>query len=421
LLDRPVAARVLVSAIEVAVRSRMRQYETRELIAREQAARIEAERAAHSRDEFLAVVSHELRTPLHSIFGWTQILKRKPPSHEILSEGLDVIERGARAQTRLIEDILDMSRINSGKIHLEFKEVWMRPIVEAAIETIQPEAQTKGLQIETALDSNTGPILGDAARLQQVVLNLLSNAVKFTPPAGRIEVITRQLNHQLEIIVNNTGLGIDPGFLPHVFDRFRQADSSSARHFGGLGLGLAIVKQLVELHGGKVSAFSAGKNQGASFRVDLPLLRTASEREPLALHEHTHGNLFWDLSGVTVLVVDDDHDAVDIMKIMFEESNASVLTAHSGVEGLRMLECATPDILVSDIGMPGMDGFEFIRRVRCAGQNIPAIAVTAFARVEDSTRAIEAGFSSHVAKPVDPARLLSTIQSLVHTREHATG
>jgi signal transduction histidine kinase/ActR/RegA family two-component response regulator len=414
LLDRPVAARVLTSAAEVAVRSRLRQYEIRDLINSEQSARREAENAARAKDEFLAVVSHELRTPLNGIFGWAQILKRKPPTPEALSEGLNAIERGARAQTRLIEDILDMSRITSGKVHLDLQDIEACPFMEAAIETVKPDADAKNIQIVQALDAKAGPIEGDPARLQQVALNLLSNAVKFTPPGGEIQVACRHLRDQVEITVSDTGIGIEPGFLPHVFDQFRQADSSSTRSYGGLGLGLAIVKQLVELHGGSVSASSPGRNKGATFKVILPIgVAGGAKSNPAVdcngfLDKCSHP----DLAGLRVLVVDDDADAVEVVRIVLEECKAHVTAARSSAEALHTLKTQLPDVLLSDIGMPEMDGFELIREIRRLGKPIPAIAVTAFARPEDRARALEAGFNSHVSKPIEPDHLLSVIQTL---------
>ena len=414
LLDRPVAGRVLTSAAEVAVRSRLRQYEIRDLIESEQAARREAENAARAKDEFLAVVSHELRTPLNGIFGWAQILKRKQPTPETLREGLNAIERGARSQTRLIEDILDMSRITSGKVHLDLQDIECCPFIEAAIETIKPDADAKNIQIEHSLVSTDDRIKGDPARLQQVVLNLLSNAVKFTPPGGKIEVSCRRVRDQLEITVADTGMGIEPSFLPHVFDQFRQADSSSTRSYGGLGLGLAIVKQLVELHGGSVSATSLGRDRGATFKVILPI----AVEDAVKPHSSGHFNGLADtcshpdLAGLRVLVVDDDDDAVEVVRIMLEECKAHVTAARSSAEALRSVNEQDPDILVSDIGMPEMDGFELIREIRRRGKSIPAIAVTAFARSEDRARALEAGFNTHVSKPVEPNHLLSIIQTL---------
>lgn len=416
LLNRPVAARVLTSAAEVAVRSRLRQYEIRDLIVSEQDARKEAEQSARAKDEFLAVVSHELRTPLNGIFGWTQILKRRLPHGAALSEGLDAIERGARSQTRLIEDILDMSRITSGKLHLDLQSVAPCAVIEAAIETIKPDARAKDIVIEQALDATAGEITGDPARLQQVIWKMLSNAVKFTPPQGKIQVICRRLNDHVEITVSDTGMGIDPEFLPHVFDQFRQADSSSTRSYGGLGLGLAIVKQLAELHGGTVSAHSPGQGRGSTFKVTLP--RSAAgigaPAPPPPLNGHFPSRAHPDLSGLRVLVVDDDWDAVEVVRLMLEECKARVISARSGLEALRSLENNSADILVSDISMPEMDGFELIREIRRMGKSLPAIAVTAFARPEDRDRALNAGFNIHVAKPVEPDQLLSVIRTLAH-------
>lgn len=410
MLDRPVSARVLLSAAEVALRSRRRQYELRELIASEQMARQDAEKAARSKDEFLAVVSHELRTPLNAILGWTQVLKRKAGLADSLREGLDAIDRGARAQTRLIEDLLDMSRITGGKLHLDVQTVWIRQIVEVAIETIKPEADAKNIAIRCALDESAGPIQADSQRLQQVIWNILTNAVKFTPEGGRIDVSVHRGDHSAAIRIADTGMGIDPDFLPHIFDQFRQADSSAARRFGGLGLGLAIVKQLVQLHGGSVSAHSEGKGKGTTFVVQLQLMISA---QPLHGARNGHGQSdHVDLSGLSVLVIEDDPDTANLLRIMLEHSRANVTLANSGCEALLILDRTVPDVLLSDIGMPGMDGFDLIREIRRKGIDKPAVAVTAFTRPEDQIKAMDAGFTTHLSKPVEPSALVQLINSL---------
>jgi signal transduction histidine kinase/ActR/RegA family two-component response regulator len=397
--------------------------ERRLLLESEQVARGEAERANSLKDEFLATVSHELRTPLNAILGWAHLLRTGTMSDAQHQQGLEVIERNARAQTQLIEDLLDMSRIISGKMRLDIQSVDPSAFIEAAIQTVRPSAEAKGIRLSTLLDPGAGPVNGDPGRLQQVVWNLLSNAIKFTDRNGRVQVVLERVNSHIEIAVADTGVGIKPEFLPHVFDRFRQEKASRTRTAAGLGLGLSIVKHLVELHGGSLRAISAGEGQGATFTVCLPL--TVVQREGQPGHRlHPKGPsptspLFRppDLSGIKVLVVDDQPDARDMIKRVLEDSEADVMTAGSAAEALRAVEEGRPDVLVSDIGMPEVDGYELLRRIRALGPRsggpLPAIALTAFARSEDRTRALRAGFLAHVAKPVEPSELLATIASVV--------
>ncbi|HJR04698.1 MAG TPA: ATP-binding protein, partial [Methylomirabilota bacterium] len=337
-------------------------------------------------------------------------------------QGLEVIERNARAQIQLIEDLLDMSRIISGKMRLDIQSVDPTAFIEAAIETVKPAAEAKGIRLSPLLDPGAGPVNGDPGRLQQVVWNLLSNAIKFTARDGRIQVVLERVNSHIEIAVADTGVGIKPEFLPHVFDRFRQEKGSRTRSAPGLGLGLSIVKHVVELHGGSVRAASAGEGQGATFTVCLPL--TVVQRDGGGQRLHPRGRsatspLFRppDLSGIKVLVVDDQPDARDMIKRVLEDCEADVSTVGSAAEALRAVEDARPDVLVSDIGMPDVDGYELLRRLRTLGPppggHLPAIALTAFARSEDRTRALRAGFLAHVAKPVEPAELLATVASVV--------
>ncbi|MGN6370892.1 MAG: ATP-binding protein [Phycisphaerae bacterium] len=396
-----------------------------ELLASERAARGDAERASRMKDEFLATLSHELRTPLNAILGWSQILKRHGGHTEDVAEGIEVIERNARAQTQIIEDLLDMSRIISGKVRLEVQRVDLAAALRAAIETVTPAAQAKGVRVQAVLDSLAGPVMGDLGRLQQVFWNLLSNAVKFTPRDGRVQVLLERVNSHLEVSVIDSGEGITPEFLPHVFDRFRQADASTTRKHGGLGLGLAIVKQLAELHGGSVRAKSPGPGKGSTFTVMLPLApleekKTSDPRRHPAADEKlpppADGEPVADISGMRVLVVDDEPDSRAMMKRMLEEQNANVILAASAAEALELLKRHRPDLLVSDIGMPGEDGYALMRRVRSLapdhGGQTPAVALTAFARVEDRMKAVMAGFQHHVAKPVEPAELIAMMASL---------
>jgi PAS domain S-box-containing protein len=395
--------------------------EREQLLLSEQAARAAAERAGHMKNEFLATLSHELRTPLNAILGWSQLIRREQDK-ETLEEGLDIIERNARIQVQLIEDLLDMSRIISGKLRLDVQTIDPVLIIDAALETVTPSAAAKGVRIVKVLDSIAGPVAGDANRLQQVVWNLLSNAVKFTNKGGRIHVLLKRVNSQIEITVSDTGKGIEAEFLPHIFERFRQADASTTRRYGGLGLGLSIVKQLVELHGGTISAASAGPGLGSTFTMTLPTLVVhdrkgeepkvgQSERRPApTLLTNT------ELKGITVLVVDDERDSRGLVKRVLEECGATVIVAESAAEAFAMLQSAKPDVLVSDIGMPGMDGYELLRRVReldsDRGGRTPAIALSAFARSEDRARALRAGYLVHVAKPVEPYELVSIVANV---------
>ncbi|MFN2475698.1 MAG: ATP-binding protein, partial [Chthoniobacterales bacterium] len=410
------------------ISGRKRAAEEREqLLESERSARTEAERASRMKDEFLATLSHELRTPLNAILGWATILRTEPTAAEV-SEGVEVIERNARAQARIIEDLLDMSRIISGKVRLDVQRVDLASVLEAAMETVRPAANAKGVRLHAVLDPLALPVSGDPSRLQQVFWNLLTNAVKFTPRGGRIQVLLGRVNSHLEASVMDTGAGIAPEFLPHVFDRFRQADASTTRRHGGLGLGLAIVKQLVELHGGSVTAKSAGAGHGAAFAVSLPLsaLHPASEEQPERRHPTSADSLpadvvtSFDLTGVNVLVVDDEPDARGLIARLLTGRRATVRTAGSAGEAFEMLQAEKPDILISDIGMPNEDGYSLIRRVRALdaarGGNIPAPALTAYARTEDRMKAVLAGFQMHVAKPVEAAELLTMVASLAGRR-----
>ena len=378
-------------------------------------ARAEAEAANRMKDQFLATLSHELRGPVHAISGWTQILRSGELDAGKRARALDVIERNAQAQAQLIGDLLDISRISSGKLRLETRPVYPVESVEAALAAVLPAAEAKGVRVDRALDAGAGPVLADPDRLQQIVVNLLGNAVKFTPPGGWVEVRLEAEGGGVRIQVRDSGEGIDPEVLPHVFDSFWQADASTTRQQGGLGLGLAIVNQLVDLHGGRVAAASPGKGQGAVFTVTLPLLkpREATKELPLAFQPAAAPSP--PLAGVRVLAVEDDESTLDALTELLSLQGADVAPAASVSQALETLKGFDPDVLVSDIGMPERDGYDLIREIRAHGrdaQALPAVAVTAFASPEDRQRALAAGFQVHLAKPVDPRELTSVIASL---------
>jgi signal transduction histidine kinase/ActR/RegA family two-component response regulator len=381
-----------------------------------QRAVVVAETATRARDEFLASVSHELRTPLTSILGWIQLLREETDPAQV-AEGLETIERNARAQSRLIEDILDFSRINAGKLRLDVRPVELTDVIGAAVEIVRPAADAKGVTLRTVLDTSSGLVSGDADRLQQVVWNLLSNAVKFTPRGGRVQVRLERVTSHSELTVSDTGEGISKEFLPFVFDRFSQADSTSSRKHGGLGLGLGIVRHLVELHGGTVQAFSSGLGKGSTFVVRLPLIAT----QPFSRVVEHGSNArvgFGDLSGVAVLVAEDNDDARKLLTTIFERCGATVEAAESVPTALRLLGRFQPDIIVSDIEMPGEDGYSLITKVRAQetpGRRVPAIALTAYTRSPDRVRALAAGFQMHMGKPVEATELVAAVKSLLST------
>ncbi len=420
--------------------------EREQLLLREQAARAEAEAANHSKDDFLAIVSHELRTPMTAILGWVGMLQTGRLDEDRAKDALETIERNANLQMQLIEDLLDISRIVQGNLSLNFGRVNLVEAIAQALEVVQPVADAKSIQIESALDTSLEPIWGDSDRLQQVVLNLLSNAIKFTPDGGRVEVglsvvgngqgasgIGKKTNSQspipyAQITVSDTGKGISPEFLPYVFDRFRQADSTSTRSNKGLGLGLAITRHLVELHGGTIGVESQGIGQGATFTVKLPLTRAvpslldtqtndADQIQPPTIGEQTKQlDNPPKLDGLRVLVVDDEADARKWISTVLEECGAEVIAVGSGGEALAAIKQFRPDVLVSDISMPDEDGYTLIRKIRGLepkmGGRIPAVALTGYARVEDYRQAIAAGFQLHVAKPVRAAELVAVVASL---------
>ena len=388
----------------------------------ERNARMLAQRSAKIKDEFLATLSHELRTPLNAILGWTQLLRsRGEPEQAEFQRGMETIERNARAQVRLIDDLLDLSRIMSGRFRLDVQQVSLLEVVRSALDSIEPTAQTKGVRLESVLDPKSVIVSGDPARLQQIFWNLLSNAVKFTPKGGKVQVLLQRVNSHIEFSVRDTGIGIPAGFLPHVFERFTQKDSSTHREFGGLGLGLAISKQLVDLHGGSIQAKSLGEGQGATFVVTLPLIILGKDSDRVERIHPTVGETSDAVpvpkrDGVRVLIVDDEADALELIRRVLEQQGALVASVRSGEEALQRLESETPDVLISDIGMPNMDGYQFLRRMRAAepkGQRIPALALTAFARPDDRKHAILAGYQAHLAKPFDMAELAIVVAGLV--------
>jgi hypothetical protein len=379
----------------------------------------EAEAANRAKDEFLATLSHELRTPLTAILGWARLLRTGNLPKGTAGGALETIERNAKAQSQLIDELLDVSRIVTGKLRLDTRPVELDRVIEAAVESVRPAARAKQIRLEVELGPLGGPLLGDAGRLQQVAWNLLSNAVKFTPDGGRVGVLLRRAGPHAEVTVEDTGQGIGAEFLPHVFDRFRQADGSTTRRHGGLGLGLAIARHLVELHGGAISADSEGEGRGSSFTVRLPLSAAdAAGAGP----QHTPEGVVSPparpatLKGLRVLVVEDETDTRDFIAFALEGAGAEVKTAARAREALDTLEGWTPDVLVSDIGMPGEDGYAFIGEVRRreadSGGRLPAVALTAYASVEDRRRAISAGFQTHLAKPLDPAEMVAAVAKL---------
>jgi signal transduction histidine kinase len=399
---------------EIAERLRA-EAEREALLAREKVLRAEAEELSRLKDEFLATMSHELRTPLNAIFGWITLLRTRRLDEPTQERALETIERNARAQKRLIEDLLDVSRIVTGKVALELVTVDPRRVVEAALETMHPAAQTKGLKIVPLLDTGAGTVRGDFARLQQVVCNLLSNAIKFTDAGGHVEVCLARRNGEVEISVADSGQGIKAEFLPLVFDRFRQEDGSISRRHGGLGLGLAIVRHLVELHAGSVDAQSAGEGKGAKFIVRLPVRETnLLPRMPEIPADAIVTPAM--LLGLRLLVVDDDPGARELISGMLEGFGAQVSVADGGHAALKLLFAERPDVLIADLGMPEMDGYALIEQVRALdpdfGGKTPAVAVTAYASPQDRLRALQAGYQNHVAKPVEAEELAIVIASL---------
>ncbi len=386
-------------------------------LAREQAARAEAEAANRTKDELLAILSHELRTPTTVILGWARLLRARQFDSDTMARALETIERNAKAQVQLIEGLLDISRIVTGKLRLDFHLVELAPVIQAAIEAARPAADAKAIQLECQLDPQANATLGDPDRLQQVIDNLLSNAIKFTPDGGRVQVRLERAGSHARITVSDTGQGIEADLLPNIFDRLRQAGSTNLRPHGGLGLGLMIARHLVELHGGTIVTESAGAGKGATFTVKLPLAALFLGGTPSSAEVELQFEALPMLKGLRALVVDDEADAREFVSFVLKQREAEVIAVASAVEALEALERVKPDILVSDIGMPGQDGYELIRKVRALGPErggqIPAVALTARAGLEDRMRLFSAGYQMHVPKPIEPAELLSVIVSLV--------
>lgn len=401
------------------ITERKRAEEDRAQLLREQAARAEAEANNRTKDEFLAIVSHELRSPLNAILGWARLLRSRKFDAEKTNKALEIIERNAQAQTQLIEDLLDISRVIRGKVRLFARPINLVQVIEAAIDTVRPTADLKRIQVSSRLDRSVDLVEGDPDRLQQVVWNLLSNAIKFTPEGGRVSVRLTRVNSHAQIKVIDTGIGISPDFLPYVFERFRQAESTTTKVHGGLGLGLAIVRNLVELHGGTIRVESPGVGQGATFIVQLPLISNpspVSDLEQLALQGQASLEDSLSLSGLRVLIVDDEIDTREFLVIALEQYGAEVIAAASADEAMRLLERLKPSVMVSDIGMPVEDGYTLIRRIRALapkqGGTIPAAALTAYVREEDRIQALQAGFQMHVPKPIEPMQLVAVVAKL---------
>jgi len=386
-------------------------------------ARLQAEQANQLKDEFLATLSHELRTPLNAILGWSQILQTNNLGESDAKKALATIERSARSQNQLIDDLLDVSRIITGKLRLDVRAVDLSSVITAAVDAARPAAEAKNIRLQILLDPQAGPISGDPDRLQQIVWNLLSNAVKFTPKQGRVQVRLERVNSHVEIVISDTGKGVEPEFLPYVFDRFRQSDGSMTRRHGGLGLGLAIVRQLIELHGGTVSVESPGEGQGATFTVSLPLLPMRRERasdvprvHPAAARDGSAAGCPPELSGLRVLLVDDEADSRDLLNLVLDSCGADVTMASSAAEAFETIKREKFDVIISDIGMPEEDGFSLIGKIRGLpneqGGDVPAIALTAYARAEDRVQALRSGFQMHIAKPVESAELVVVVANL---------
>jgi PAS domain S-box-containing protein len=393
--------------------------ERAELLKRERSARADSEQANRLKDEFLATLSHELRTPLNAVIGWSRMLKSGRLDQESANHALQVIERNAWAQKQIIEDILDVSRVITGKLQLKVQPLDLVTVVDGALDAVRPAMEAKDIKIETIIDAGLRMITGDSDRLQQVIWNLLSNSAKFTPPCGKVEIRVGQTETHVHISVCDTGPGIVPEFLPHVFERFRQADGSTTRTHGGLGLGLAIVRHLVELHGGVITAENRKEGQGALFTLKLPLPTGELRPEILA----NAASVFKDseaepanLEGLKILVIDDENDALDLIAMELTQHGAQVKSFNTAAAGIEALQQDEFDVLISDIGMPDLDGYELMRRVRRmeAGKEkrIPAVALTAYARVQDRMRAILAGYNTHVPKPVEANELVTIVASL---------
>ncbi len=415
--DRALRRRLERLNADLAEARRTHAEELDRLRASERQARVEAEQAARSRDEFVATVSHELRTPLNSVLGWARLLRLGKLDQGGVARAIETIERSAATQAQIVDDVLDVSRIMRGELRLDVHPVDLLPVIEAAVDAVRPAAAARQIHVALALSPQAGQVSGDHARLQQVIWNLVSNAVKFTHTGGRVEVRLDRDGGEVVTAVKDTGIGIDPAFLPHLFERFRQADSSTTRAHGGLGIGLAIVRHLVEAHGGTVRAESAGRGRGSTFTVRLPA--AAARRGVTVAAPRASSDQAWPLAGLArlrVLVVDDDPDSREVVREVLEQAGAMVVVAGSAHEALQAIEERPPDVLLSDLGMPGEDGYQLMRRVRAldpaSGGTVPAAALTAYTQAEDRRAAQEAGFQGYLSKPIDPAELTAAVARL---------
>ncbi len=421
LIKGDVTSQLLIRSLRYAVARGSLERERSQLLDRERSARSQAETANRAKDEFLAMVSHELRTPLSAMVGWARMLRSGKLDQITAERGMEAIERNARAQTKLIEDLLDISRITTGKLRLKTRPLELHPVINETVEAMRPAAQAKEISVQAELDETAGWISGDPDRLQQIIWNLLSNSIKFTPNGGRIDVKLRRVGSLVEITVSDTGQGISPEFLPYVFERFRQADGSVTRKHAGLGLGLSIVRYLVEHHGGVIDVESAGEGKGATFRLMFPMLveyRGISEVAAADSSPHHEVTSVKEpcLQGLRILVVDDQADFRDVVTEILLQAKAEVLTVASSAEALEALELWDPDVMLADIEMPGEDGYSLLRKVRALdpkhGGLIPAVALTAYGRPEDRARALEASYQVYLSKPVDPHELKVVIASV---------
>lgn len=423
-LTHPVEPPVLIATVGAFLRARKAELERELLLESERAARMEAERANRFKDEFLGTLSHELRTPLQAIIGWSQLLRVGNHSRTEYLEGLTAIEENAQAQSQMIGDLLDVTRIDSGKLHVDLQLVDLKHLVESVMGAALPATESKSIALKKSVDETVGAVVGDMYRLRQVVWNLVQNAIKFTPEGGEIEIALRSINSHVEISVSDNGPGISAELLPKIFERFHQGDSATSRQFGGLGLGLSIARQLVELHGGRIQAESAGLGQGAKFIVSLPvgtqsrLEMMRRELSPASSQKGSTHDGASTIKDVRILLVDDDQDMRRILARGLAGSGAILKECEGVSDALESIEDFQPDAVVSDLGMPVQDGFELIRRLRSKKEfkELPAIALTAFARPEDRQRSLLAGFDVHMAKPVDFRQLAATIQSLLEQR-----
>jgi signal transduction histidine kinase/CheY-like chemotaxis protein len=421
LLDRPVRVAAVISTVRAALRARQRQYHLRNVLLELQAARNEAERANRLKDEFLATLSHELRTPLNAILGWVSMLRHRQVDPERVERVLGVVERNAQAQAQLVNDVLDVSRMVSGRLTLGRRSVHLAEVVPDAVDSVKPSAEAKRITIEADVPRGLPPISADGERLQQILWNLLSNSIKFTPEGGRITVRAARAGAEIEITVADTGIGLSPEFLPFAFERFRQGDQSFTRSHGGLGLGLAIVKHLVEMHGGEVSAESAGVGQGATFRVRLPVQGPPAETGDVRSRQGEDGGTApWDeadFAGCPILVVDDDLSTRELLTMLLTRCQARVVAAASARAAFETFQREAPAVVVADIGMPTEDGLSLMRRIRALpandGGGVPSLALSAYARSQDKARALDAGFNEFLTKPALPGDVVNAVKRLL--------